>query len=211
MGDFLRPRTLTVLTQQLRLFQLPAFLSPLWAMGFVYPFVSVLSKQQHRAEVRFYIWMCSSNKWVLFSLLIPQVWYKRFYQALYNDALLNSKMFFLAPVCVTPGDWKVCKVTPLRGSFSMGCSSSPQFGCNANRPVLFSKASTQLLVWAARALLSAGDFPCWTFEPLEQMESCRSRKWKPAFGLREGSVPASAQFPGKQSQQRNTLSCMTKE
>lgn len=102
-------------------------LSELWGLCILLS----LSCQNNNTELRsdFYIWMCSSNNWVLFSLLIPQVWYKRFYQALYNDALLNSKMFFLAPVCVTPGDWKVCKVTSLRGSFSMGCSRSPQFGC----------------------------------------------------------------------------------
>lgn len=121
-------------------------------------------------------------------------WYNKLYQALYNDYLLNSKMFFLALVCVTPGDSKVCKVTSPARLGSVGCFSSLQFGCMWT-DVLFSKASTHLLARAAHALLSTGALPHWTFEPLRQIKSCSSTKWKPAFGLHEGSVPASAQLP----------------
>lgn len=79
-------------------------------MGFAYPFVSVLSQQQHRAEGQ--ILHLKAFLKQLGTVFPPDSTdqYNELYQAVYNDSLLNSKMFFLAPVCVTPGDSKVCKV-----------------------------------------------------------------------------------------------------
>lgn len=165
-------------------------------MGFVCPFVSILSQQQHRAEVRFYIWMLSSNNWVLFSCLIPQAGTINFIKHYIMIPFKIAKCFFWLLFVLLLVNQRSVKSLSLPGSLSVGCFSSLQFGC-MRTDVLFSKASTHLLAWAAHALLSAGALPHWTFEPPEQIKSCSTTKWKIAFGLHEGSVPASAQLPGE--------------
>lgn len=86
--------------------------------------------------------------------------YNKLYQGLYNNCPLSSKTFFLAPVCISLDDSKVCEAaSPARLALG-GMLLQPAVWMHANRHVLFSKASTHLLARAARPLLSTGALPC---------------------------------------------------